>query len=311
VSQIHLVMMTYNRLEYTKLSLPQLLRDTTEDFSLTLWDNGSTDGTREYIDAIDDRRIVEKVFSETNKGQAYVTNLVWQNTNADLVGKVDNDCLVTPGWTRILTKAHEDIPQLGVVGCWHFFPEDFDYERAKHKIQSFNGHQIFRHPSIDGSALLMKRSLVEQLGPCGDNEYLSGYWRRLALAGYINGFYYPLVYQEHMDDPLSEHCLIRDDADLARQREVTYSLRYHRQFAMADIWFLRQEILRNLFDDPFDVKYYVGWRGRFRRWRWRLRRLKQKLWPGRVPVPKAFLDRTSPPTAGQEGSSQNRSGRPL
>jgi GT2 family glycosyltransferase len=257
--KIHLAYLTYNRLEYTKKSLAALLADPTEEFALTIWDNGSSDGTQDFLKTINDRRIREIVYSPKNLGQTIVTNKLWSETDADLVGKVDNDCLVTPGWTRILTRAHQDIPKLGVVGCWHFFPIDFDYERAKHKVQKFGDHQIFRHPWIDGSALLVKRELYMRLAPCQEREYLTGFWLRLALAGYINGFYYPLVLQEHMDDVRSEHNRLR-----SMPFEEAY--KYIPAFASGQIKDqktydkLHKDILDNLLDDPFEPKHYSGWR---------------------------------------------------
>jgi glycosyltransferase involved in cell wall biosynthesis len=279
-SRIHLLMMTYNRLQYTKLALPKLLSDVNEEFSLTIWDNGSSDGTKEYLKTIRDQRIVDIIFCEHNRGQAYVTNKIWSETKAELVGKVDNDCLVTPGWTRILAKAHDDIKNLGVVGCWHFFPEEFDYERAKHKIQTFGRHQIFRHPWIDGSALLIKRKVYIEYGPCKNNEYLSGFWRRLALAGFINGFYYPLIIQDHLDDPMHPMCMIKNHENFQKHLEITQGLKAKRYKNHQGRVRWRQEILRNLLDDPFDPKYYnyVGWRSKLGR----LKRRMQKVIAGKV-----------------------------
>ncbi len=262
---IHLVMMTYNRLGYTMFSLPRLLADPSEEFSLTIWDNGSTDGTQDYLRTVRDQRIVDIVLSPTNRGQAYVTNKVWSESTADLLGKVDNDCLVTPGWTRTLTRAHEDIDNLGVVGCWHFFPKDFDYDRARHKIQQFGKHCIFRHPWIDGSSLLVKRSVYERFGPCHVDEYLSGFWIRVALGGYINGFYYPLIFQEHMDDPKSSYCVIKDKESFDCAISTTAGLQAGRYNDPMGRLRWRQEIIRNLLNDPYDPHYYVGWRRKFRR----------------------------------------------
>jgi GT2 family glycosyltransferase len=267
---IALVFITYNRLDYTRLSLPQLLADPTEEFNLTIWDNGSTDGTQNYLHTVRDRRIVDIVFSSTNKGQAYVTNKVWGESTADLVGKVDNDCLVTPGWTRILTQAHEDIDNLGVIGCWHFFPEEFDYEKARHKIQTFGNHQIFRHPWVDGSALLLKRKVYLRYGPCLEKDYLTRFWLRLAVAGYINGFYYPLVYQEHMDDPRSQHTVLKTEKDF--QNNMPHTARNRGIYSLKD-W---EQCLRNdaviLQTASINPKLYVGWRAKLRRLRSRIRK---------------------------------------
>lgn len=272
-SQIHLLMITYNRFEYTKRSIPILLEDTTEEFDLTIWDNGSTDGTQDYLRTVKDRRIVDIVFSNENRGQTYPTNKIWSETSAELVGKVDNDCLVTPGWTRTLSRAHADLPELGVVGCWHFPPEDFDYNRARHKIQTFGRHQIFRHPWVDGSALLVKRKVYMDYAPCIEDDYLSGFWIKLALAGYVNGFYYPLIYQEHMDDPKSKHCMFKDQNSYNEAKKVTYCPRRHHLDTLDDFMRWRQKVLDNLLDDPWEAKYYVGWHGRIYRLKDRLSNL--------------------------------------
>jgi glycosyltransferase involved in cell wall biosynthesis len=274
VPHIHLIMLTYNRLDYTRKSLPRLLADPTEEFSLTIWDNGSTDGTKEFLKTVSDRRIVDVIFSQTNKGQAYVTDKIWHESSAELVGKVDNDCLVTPGWTRVLAQAHEDIELLGAVGCWHFFPDDFDYERAKHKIQRFGKHQIFRHAWLDGSALLVKRRVYEAFRPCRENEYLTKFWIRLTLAGYINGFYYPLIFQEHMDDPRSKHTLLKDEDSYQKAKEFSRTINKHGLETLDDRWKWRQMVLDNLLDDPWDAKYYVGWRAKLRRIK---KKVKRKL----------------------------------
>ncbi len=270
---IDLVFITYNRLEYTKLALASLLADPAEEFSLTIWDNASTDGTVEYLkNEVKDRRIVDIVFSKSNVGQTVAVNAIWSRSKADLIGKLDNDCLMTPGWTRILAQAHLDILNLGVVACWHFFPEDFDYEQAKHKIQTFGKHQIFRHPWTCGTGLLLKRETFERLGPIG-YKATTEYWMRMALAGYINGFYYPLIYQEHMDDPKSRHSHLKEEASYQAAKKVSFNINSPGQETLAGRWRWRQEVLDNLLDDPWDPRFYVGWRDKLRRIKKRITKL--------------------------------------
>lgn len=270
---IDLVFITYNRLEYTKLALASVLAEPTEEFSLTIWDNASTDGTVEYLKKeVNDPRIADIVFSKENVGQVTAVNEVWGRSQADLLGKLDNDCLVTPGWTRTLTEAHKDIAELGVVACWHYFPDDFDYERAKHKIQTFNGHQILRHPWTCGTGVLIKRGAFEKLGPMQGKTPWE-YWLKMAMAGYINGFYYPLVYQEHMDDPRSKHSALKDEASYQAAKKVTVTINSPGLETLANRWCWRGEILDNLLDNPWDVKHYVGWRGKWRRVQNKLARL--------------------------------------
>lgn len=253
---IDLSFVTYNRLEFTKLSLESILADKSENFSLIIWDNASSDGTAEYLkNEVNDPRIKEIFLSSNNIGQTAAVNQIWANSKADLVGKLDNDCLVSPGWTHLFAKAHEDIPNLGVVAMWHFFENDFDYARAKHKIETINGHNIFRHPWTCGTGLLIKRETFKRLGPI-TSKAMPQYWMKMAKAGYINGFYYPLVFQEHMDDPKSSYCKIKDEKTFDRFRKITFGLQSNRYKDVEGRLRWRQEIIRNLMDDPFDVSYY-------------------------------------------------------
>jgi len=263
MQRIHLVFITFNRLDYTQKALPRILGDPTEDFDLTLWDNGSTDGTPEYLTSIRDPRICSVILRKDNVGQTVAANLTWERSSADLLGKLDNDCLVTPGWTRRLAVAHQDIPELGVVACWHYFPDEFDYARAAHKIRTYNGHTIVQHPWTCGTGFLIKRSTFQQMGPIRDKA-LTRYWLQLAAKGYINGFYYPLIWQEHMDDPRSAHSHLKDEASYQAAKSVTFNINRHGQTTLADRWRWRKQVLDELLDGPSDARHYLGWRRKAR-----------------------------------------------
>lgn len=271
---IDLVFITYNRLHYTKLALDSILADRDEAFSLTIWDNGSTDGTIEYLkNEVRDPRINDIHFSDENIGQTAAVNTVWSCSKADLLGKLDNDCLMTPGWTKTLAAAHRDIEKLGVVACWHFFEDDFDEKRAAGKIQTFGRHRIFRHPWTCGTGLLVKNDTYRRLGPI-ESKAMTKYWLQMATAGYINGFYYPLIYQEHMDDPKSRYAAIKTEEDFAKARQTTVGLGAGQYDDMEGRFGWRQEIVRNLLDDPYDPAYYTGLGHK-------VRRLKKKLGIGK------------------------------
>lgn len=265
--KIDLVYITYNRLEYTRKSLPALLADPSEDFSLTIWDNASTDGTVEYLkNEINDARIADVVFSNENIGQTQAANRIWSKSGADLLGKIDNDCLMNAGWTRTLTQAHRDIENIGVLACWPFLLEDFDESAARKagKIQKFGNHQIFRHPWTCGTGLLFKRSVFEKFGPIERKE-TTDYWLKIAKKGFINGFYYPLVLQEHMDDLKSKHCLLKDDESIRKMKDITFVLREHNINSVEQRWERRRYVLENLNNGPWEAGFYTGWRLKLKR----------------------------------------------
>lgn len=264
-----ILVVTHNRLEYTRKTIARLLEDPNEEFELYLWDNASTDGTHEYLkDELKDPRIVETVLSEENVGQTGAMNYAWSKTKAELVGKLDNDCLVTPGWTRILARAHKDIERLGAVACWHYPLDEFDEKTARKagKIQTFGRHQILRSPFVGGTGFIMKRKTFEKYGlwRVGCHVGTTSYYIKMALGGEINGWYFPFVLQEHMDDPKSAHCMVTDDESVQKMHDVTFVLRENNIRSMKGRWIRRKFILKSLNSGPWDAKYYVGWRKKLR-----------------------------------------------
>ena len=262
--QIDVVLITYNRLYYTRPVLESLLQDRDEAFRLFIWDNHSTDGTVEYLkEEVRDPRIADMVFCSENQGQWGALNHFWQRSDADLVGKVDNDCLMTPGWTRTIAQAHADVPELGAIGCWHFRQEDFDEKVAAHKIRTFGAHRVFMHPWIGGSGFLVKLDTVRQAGywPEGADAGMTDLFVTLAQMGYVNGWYYPLILQDHMDDPYSRFTQVKSDADMRRIQSITYTPRVYGLETLEDRIQRRAGNLKNLLRGPSEVKYYFGWRG--------------------------------------------------
>ena len=264
--RIQLVFITYNRLAYTSLALASILADPSEFFNLTIWDNASTDGTVEYLrKEVNDPRIDDIIFSQKNVGQTSAINTIWGGSKADLLGKLDNDCLMTPGWTRNLAKVHMDIARLGVIACWHYPLDEFDEEAARRagKIQEYGNHKILRHPWTCGTGLLIKRETFRQFGPI-QGKATTQYWLHMALKGYVNGYYYPLVRQEHMDDPRSKHSLLYDDESIIKRRHMSVVLSNNNIRTMKELWRRRRRILYNLNSGPWEPRCYVGWRGKIR-----------------------------------------------
>jgi glycosyltransferase involved in cell wall biosynthesis len=205
--RIHVLMITYNRPRYVAISLPRLCASLPEDARLVVWDNASQKETRDILRQYEKHpRVAEIHYNESNAKLRGPTNWFWEKYgNAELLSKVDDDCLMPLGWCETLTKAHADIPEAGALGCWRFPEEDFVPEVAKKKIVTHAGHQLMRNCWVEGSGYLMKSRMQKQLGPLQDKESFPAYCIRGAAAGYIHGWYYPFLFQDHFDDPRSPH----------------------------------------------------------------------------------------------------------
>jgi hypothetical protein len=144
-------------------------------------------------------------------------NWLFENAEGEYLSKVDDDCIIPEQWDVKLGRAHDDEPRFGVIGCWRFPQEDFLPEVAERKIKTFaGGHRLLVNMWVQGSGYLMKRACVDKLGLLTPGRSFPDYCIELGRSGWINGWLYPLLYQEHMDDPRAEHTELRTDADLQR-----------------------------------------------------------------------------------------------
>lgn len=266
----NVIMITYRSAGYLHLSLPRLLSTLGDQDRVWLWQNGDDEGTIEALRPFrDDPRVSRYHHSRENVRLREPTNWLWQESTASYVSKVDDDCLVSPGWLDTYESAHEDNPMFGVVGSWRHPPEDFRTDIASKKIRTFpGGHQLMLNHWVQGSGYLMKRTLVERHGPLRPDESFTAFCLRLARSGAINGFYYPFVPEEHMDDPRSSHTLIHTDADLADRLPLSAQANNVRTVADWTSQLERSAIL--LQSASLDLRMYQGWRRKVRSVRRRL-----------------------------------------
>jgi glycosyltransferase involved in cell wall biosynthesis len=108
---------TYNRLEYTKKAVESYLKTRDRGDAYVLVDNGSTDGTREWILEED----LPHIFNDRNLFPGAATNIGWHAGmkifgKPDLLHRSDNDVEYLPGWREEVEEKFEQMPTLGQLG---------------------------------------------------------------------------------------------------------------------------------------------------------------------------------------------------
>ena len=191
------------------MTLPNLLSSTTHPFDLTIIDNGSIDGTQEYLTNFTSKhrrtKKIKLILNQNNQGLSKPTNDFWRDSNHTLVGKIDNDILVQNGWLDALVNSHKTVPNLAVVGGFHFPQNMFKYKKYQHNIHSYNDIRILRQPYIGGNYIAKRDILLKNgfLDEANSNFKLggwTGYQQRLTRQRYIIGYYFPFIYFEHILD---------------------------------------------------------------------------------------------------------------
>ena len=115
--------LTLNRLELTKKTTDSILENSFEDNTkIIFFDNGSTDGTLEYLNKVQKKyyKTVKYLKSDNNIGVAGGRNRVFRyaintyGTNFNWILSLDNDCIVHERYDSALTNCIEEEKALAV-----------------------------------------------------------------------------------------------------------------------------------------------------------------------------------------------------
>jgi glycosyltransferase involved in cell wall biosynthesis len=114
---ISVVVLTHNRHELLRRCVNDVLLRTSEKTrEIVIWDNGSDDGTREYLEALTDRRI-RVVRSPENLGMnAY--GRAFGLATQDYLIELDDDVIEAPArWDETLLEAFLRLPKIGYLAA--------------------------------------------------------------------------------------------------------------------------------------------------------------------------------------------------
>ena len=185
---VNIGMITYNRLEFTKQSIESIIKHTKYPYVLTVVDNGSSDGTKEYLLELKNKGVIKNlILLSENVGVAKASNIAWIiEPKAKYYLKLDNDIVVEKdGWLETMVETIEKIPQAGAVA--------YNFEPISYPLLKING--ILVRPKIrgnlGGACILIPRRTVEKIGYWRDDYGLYGeedadYGVRISLSNMIN-----------------------------------------------------------------------------------------------------------------------------
>jgi GT2 family glycosyltransferase len=111
--RVEIVIPSWNGRELLAAALPTLARQTFQDFLIRVVDNGSSDGTVEYLNA--EWPAVEVLAFDTNRGFAPAVNAGLRAATADYVALLNNDMELEPDWLERLVSALDADPVAGAA----------------------------------------------------------------------------------------------------------------------------------------------------------------------------------------------------
>jgi GT2 family glycosyltransferase len=171
------VVVTLGKLAFTRMCLETLLTNSRDEaLEVVVVDNGSTDGTCEYLRvlaALDPR--VRLVLNPDNAGFARACNQGLAISRGDLLVLLNNDALVPPGWLGRFREALAD-PLIGLAGpVTNRIGNEAEIEVAYDTWGGFLNEAMARAAEHAGDlaeigtvtmfCMAMRREAFEQIGP--------------------------------------------------------------------------------------------------------------------------------------------------
>jgi|GEM_PF-2584705 len=187
---VNIGMICYNRLEFTKQSLESVLAMTHYPYTLTIIDNASTDGTREYLQVMHAKgHIKNLVLLNENEGVARASNIAWHmEPAAAYYMKLDNDIVVQKStWLEDMVHVLSSVPTIGMLG--------YNLEATSYPLCEKNGvrYRVKPQGNLGGATVLVPRRTQEFLGFWSEEFGLYGeedadYGWKVKLLGLENAY---------------------------------------------------------------------------------------------------------------------------
>lgn len=189
--------LNYNRLEYTKQTIQRLIDITTVKHEFIFIDNGSVDGTREYLKSLEHSTNAEKVtyiFNDRNLGVAGGKNEALLVATGDYVVFFDDDIYAAAGYDGYFIEACDNITHLGVTGL--------NVEGKPYKSSVVDGVEVcVKRGNLGGASLCFPRRVLDQIGFFAADFVYGGedcdIYVRLKRLGLISAYIAPMGI--HMD----------------------------------------------------------------------------------------------------------------
>ena len=196
-----IVILTFNELAFTKMCVDSLKHFTDESVEFIFVDNGSSDETPRYLQALAARDSRVKVILNTeNRGFPAGANQGIQASAGSQIVLLNNDTIATTGWLRRMLDAMAKDPRIGLVGpCSNCVSGGQQIPVGYDDLSRLDGFawdwgvshtgEIVDTDRLVGFCLLIRRELIDRIGLL-DERFGVGcfedddYSKRAIRAGY-------------------------------------------------------------------------------------------------------------------------------
>ncbi len=163
------ILVTLNKLAWTRHTFPRLLEHVEDDEELIVVDGGSTDGTREYLEEFVRQGRIHHFLSEWDRGEAHALNKGLLLARGQIIKGVTDDDAFDYGVIRQCRNfllANEEFDFLGTpVPMASVFDDAIDYDMNTIQVEPYLAGAA-PVAAFNGLGLMVRRSSLSLIGLC-------------------------------------------------------------------------------------------------------------------------------------------------
>lgn len=160
---VSVIIPTYNRMDFLKSALASVESQTYKNFEIIIADDGSTDGTKDYLKTVHHQYIGLK---HTGK-PGYVRNMGFLSSRGEYIAFLDSDDLWKPEKLAAQVRFFMQNPDMFICHTreiWMRNGKIISQKKQKHKRSGFIFHDALIKCIIGPSTVMLKRELFKDSG---------------------------------------------------------------------------------------------------------------------------------------------------
>jgi len=192
------IVSTFNRVAYLKKCIAALLKLNFENFEIIIVNDGSIDGTREYLNKLHDKKI-KVIHHKKNLGLGQARNSGIRLSKYEIIAFTDDDCVVDKDWLKEILKSFNNKNIGLVIGQTFYIKKNYRGYFPERLVQNIGA----KWPM--GCNVAYRKKVFDQIGYF-DNSFFkyTNEDSEMAIRTIVNGFSFnrslgAIVYHQPMD----------------------------------------------------------------------------------------------------------------
>ncbi|MBQ2832688.1 glycosyltransferase [Methanobrevibacter sp.] len=167
---VSIIMPVYNRVDIVEKAIDSVLNQTYTNFELVIVDDGSSDGTRDLLEDIDDDRI-KLIFNESNVGASAARNVALDECSGEYIFYLDSDNEWDSKYLEAMVGAFIELPDANAIYSGQLLYDNIGHPPFAMRFGSLNKSLLKNGNYIDLNCFAHTKRVYDEIGGFDESLY--------------------------------------------------------------------------------------------------------------------------------------------